>query len=77
MDTSNGSFIIRNTAQMLETVLRRESENLPQILERYHKGIGRFQVGEKLEIKGSLFLVSCIKRNRLILKLIPEPKDRI
>ena len=43
MDTSNGSFIIRNTAQMLETVLRRESENLPQILERYHKEIGRFQ----------------------------------
>jgi uncharacterized Zn finger protein len=59
MDTGNGNFMRAESMQELE----KATEKLPD-----HGGI--FTVGEKVELKGSLFRVKSIKPNELRLKLL-------
>ena len=64
MDTGNGYFEMRNDLQELEKMAKRITNSGDN-----------FTVGEKVELKGSLFRIKSIKPNELRLKLLKRKND--
>ena len=64
MDTGNGYFEMGNDLQELEEMAKRITNSG-----------GIFTVGEKVELRGSLFRIKSIKPNELRLKLLKRKND--
>lgn len=70
MDAGDGRFVTASTPDALRAELDRMRSAL---LADYDRNIGRFVVGEHLEIKGSIFRVVTISRTgRMVLRLQPR-----